>query len=101
MESQFDPGEGPVADLPSDLVEAHPAADDQLLDGLLVFAHGHGEFLQGGEERRAVAPLLLMAAVWALRQAVEAVAESGARQLVLASRHLYQTETGAVSLGHR
>lgn len=46
MKSQLDSGEGPRADLSSYLVESHPAAGDQLLDGILVIAHVRGELLQ-------------------------------------------------------
>lgn len=85
METQFDPGEGTTANLPADLVEAHPAAHDQVLDGLLVLAHVGGELLQGGEGRRA---LIVRPGFRALRQAVEAVVPLRGFHLVLASRHL-------------
>lgn len=87
MERQFDSGEGPTADLPADLVEAHPAAYDQLLDGLVVLAHVGGELLQGGELQRDGGLLVLGADIGAVRQAVEAVVALGARHLVLPSRH--------------
>jgi len=38
VERQLDPGERAAADLPADLVEPDPAADDQVLDGVLVLA---------------------------------------------------------------
>lgn len=88
MKSQFDPGEGPAANLPADLVEAHPAAYDQLLDCILVLAHAGGELLQRGEVRRAVGFLVLWAVFGAVRQTVGAVVELGARHLVMASRHV-------------
>lgn len=87
MEGQFDPGEGPTANLPTDLVEAHPAAYDQLLDRVLILAHVGGELLQGGEAHRGIGLLILRADIRAVRQAVDAVVEIGARHLVLASRH--------------
>lgn len=93
MESQFDPGEGAVADLPADLVEADPAAYDQLLDGLLVFAHVGGELLQGSEGQLGAGLLVLGAAVGAVRQAVQAVAQPHAGHLVLAPRHVLQNST--------
>ena len=95
MESQFDPGEGPRADLPADLVEAHPATYHQVLDGILVLAHVGGEPLQGGERRRRDLDLLVLdllvlwADVRAVRQAVEAVVALGGHLvLVLFSRHV-------------
>lgn len=88
MKSQFDPGEGPAANLPADLVEAHPAAYDQLLDCILVLAHAGGELLQRGEARRAVGFLVFWAVFGAVRQTVGAVVELGARHLVMASRHV-------------
>ena len=90
MESQLDPGEGPVTDLPTDFVEAHSAAYDQLLDGLLVLAHVFGELLQGGEAQRGLGLLILGAGIGAVRQAVEAVVELGACHLVPASRHFFR-----------
>lgn len=84
MESQFDPGECPVADLPADHIESNSAPYDQLLDGLLVLAHISGELLQGSE---VLCLLILRPSIRAVRQAVEAVVEPGARHLVLASRH--------------
>lgn len=88
MESQFDSGEGPVADLPADLIESNPAADDQLLDDLLVLAHLCGELLQRSEARLAVFLVILGAGPRAVCQAVEAVVELGARHLVLTSSHI-------------
>lgn len=61
MKSQFDPGEGSAADLPTDLVEAHSASDDKLLDGVLILAHGGGELLQRGETQLLVGLLILRA----------------------------------------
>lgn len=87
MESYFDPGEGPTANLPADLVEAHPAAYDQLLDGGLILAHVGGELLQGGEAQRGIGLLVLWADIRAVRQAVDAVVELRAPHLVMASRH--------------
>lgn len=87
IESQFDPGEGPVADLSTDLVEAHPAAYDQFFDGLLILAHVHSELLKGCEAHGGFILLILGAGIRAVRQAVEAVVKLGARHLVLASRH--------------
>lgn len=88
MESHFDPGEGPGADLTADLVEAHPAAYDQILDGVLVLAHVGGELLQGGEALRGVGLLVFGVSDGAVRQAVETEVALGACHLVLASRHL-------------
>lgn len=90
MESQLDPGEGPIADLSTDLVEADPAAYDQLLDGLLILAHVCSELLQGSEGRLGAGLLVLRAAVGAVRQAVQAVAQPHAGHLVLAPRHFLQ-----------
>lgn len=87
MKSQFDPGEGPTANLPTDLVEAHPAAYDQLLDCVLILTHVGGEFLQGGEVQWGIALLILRADFRAVCQAIDAVVELGACHLVLASRH--------------
>lgn len=87
VKSQFDPGEGPKADLPADLVEAHPAAYNQLLDGLLVLAHVCGELLQGGDGQRGVCFLILWADIRAVCQAVPAVVELGACHLVLTAVH--------------
>lgn len=90
VESQLDPGEGPAADLPADLVEAHPATDDELLDGALVLAHGGGQLLQGAETQLLAGLLVLGADVRAVGQAVDAVVDPGARHLVLAPRHFLQ-----------
>lgn len=88
MESQFDPGEGPAANLPADLVEAHPAAYDQLLDGSFVLAHVGGELLQGGEAGHDVVDLLfLWANIRAVCQAVDTVTGLGAPHLAVASGH--------------
>ena len=49
MKSQFDPGEGAIANLPTHFVEPNPAAYDQLLDGVFIFAHISGQLLQWSE----------------------------------------------------
>ncbi|TNN34169.1 hypothetical protein EYF80_055673 [Liparis tanakae] len=74
VERQLDPGERSAADLPADLVEADPAADDQVLDGVLVVAHVGAELLQRRAARRSVGPLLVRLHLRAVRQAVAAAA---------------------------
>lgn len=89
MKSQFDSGEGPVANLSSDFVEADPAADDQFLDGSVVLVHVRRELLQRGKAQRAICFLALRFRVRAVGQAVKAVVEFGARDLDLSRRHLW------------
>lgn len=98
MKGQLDPGKGPVADLPSDLVEAHPAADDQLLDGAFVFAHGGGEPLQRREAQEGAGLLILGASFAAPHQAVEAEAQPRLGHLVLTAGSGHVCNRGAVKL---